>query len=213
VSIQLKELGSTTVTVEAEHSEKLKKGLEDFVKAFNDVVGTLKSLGSYDAEKKVAGALNGNSLLREAQSTLRGLVFDQSSEFVDKDGFAMSLSKLGITFQKDGTLSLDNDKLTKAINDNPALIANFTAEIGNRFNTGLDKLAGTGGMVELATEGLRGSVRSLEKRQEALEARMLTIEARYRKQFAALDTLISSMNQTSNYLAQQLSSITPKNNN
>jgi len=213
VSIQLKELGSTTVTVEAEHSEKLKKGLEDFVKAFNDVVGTLKSLGSYDAEKKVAGALNGNSLLREAQSTLRGLVFDQSSEFVDKDGFAMSLSKLGITFQKDGTLSLDNDKLTKAINDNPALIANFTAEIGNRFNTGLDKLAGTGGMVELATEGLRGSVRSLEKRQEALEARMLTIEARYRKQFAALDTLISSMNQTSSYLAQQLSSITPKNNN
>lgn len=207
LNIRLKELGSATITVEADHSEKLKKGLEDFVKAFNDVISTVKSLGSYDAEKKTAGALNGNGILREAQSTLRSLALDQNSAFVDKDGFAMTLGKLGITFQKDGTLAVDNDKLTAAINDNPALVANFTAEVGSRFNDGLQKLAGTGGMVELATNGMRSSVRNLEKRQETMETRLEGIEARYRKQFGALDQLIASMNRTSNFLSQQLSSL------
>jgi len=212
VTVQLKEVGSTTMKVESDYSDKLKKGLEDFVKAFNDVISTVNSLGSYDAEKKVAGALNGNSLLRDAQTTLRNLVFDQTSSLEDGNGEAMMLSKLGITFQKDGTLAIDNDKLTAAINKDPNLIANFTAEIGDRFNAGLDRLAGTGGMIQLATDGMRNSVRELGKRQEALEARMEAIEARYRKQFGALDSMIASMNKTSNYLAQQLSSIAPRNN-
>ncbi|MCL2645210.1 MAG: flagellar filament capping protein FliD [Betaproteobacteria bacterium] len=211
VTVQLKEIGSTTMTVTSDHTEKLKKGLEDFVKAFNDVVTTLKSLGSYDPETKAAGALNGNRILRDAQSTLRGLVSEQSS-IVDKDGGSMMLSKLGITFQKDGTLAIDNAKLTAAVNDDPALVANFTAEIGSRFNTGLDKLSGAGGMVQSVTDSLRSSVRGLEKRQEAMETRLKAVEERYRKQFSALDTLISSMNKTSNFLAQQLSSIAPRNN-
>ncbi|MCL1861484.1 MAG: flagellar filament capping protein FliD [Proteobacteria bacterium] len=214
VTLQLKATNAgspTTMTVESNYSDKLQKGLESFVKAFNDVISTVKSLGSYDAEKQSAGALNGNRILRETETTLRNLVFGQSS-LQDQNGDAMMLSKLGITFQKDGTISLDSDKLTAAINKDPSLVANFTAEIGNRFNTGLDRLAGTGGSVESATDSLRTSVRGLEKRQEAMEARMVAIEARYRSQFSALDTLISSMNSTSNYIAQQLSSISMNNN-
>jgi flagellar hook-associated protein 2 len=210
VTLQLKGTtqpgSSTSLTVEAEYSDKLTKGLADFVKAFNDVINTVKSLGAYDAEAKTSGALNGNRILRETETTLRNLVFGQSS-LQDQNGETMMLSKLGITFQKDGTLSLDNDKLTSAIKKDPNLIANFTAEIGNRFNTGLDRLAGTGGLVGSATESLRSSVRGLEKRQEAMETRMVAIEERYRKQFSALDTLLSSMNSTSNYLAQQLASL------
>ncbi|MCL2162088.1 MAG: flagellar filament capping protein FliD [Betaproteobacteria bacterium] len=215
VTLQLKGttgVGSpTTMTVEADFSEKLSKGLTDFVKAFNDVISTVKTLGAYDPEAKTAGTLNGNRILRETETTLRNLVFGQSS-LQDQNGEAMLLSKLGITFQKDGTLALDSDKLEAAIKKDPALIANFSAEIGNRFNTGLDKLAGTGGSVESATDSLRASVRGLEKRQEAMELRMLAVEARYRKQFTALDTLISQMNSTSNYVAQQLASLNASKN-
>ena len=196
----------TNVAVSASYDDKLKKGLEAFVKSFNDVVSSIKSFGAYDAETKTAGALNGNRVLREAQTTLRNLVFEQSN-MVDANGEKMALSKLGITFQKDGTLALDSDKLASAIQSNPTTIANFAAEIGTRFNTGLDKLAGTGGTVQSATESMQSSVRGLEKRYEAMETRLLKVEERYRKQFSALDTLLSSMNSTSNYLAQQLSSL------
>jgi flagellar hook-associated protein 2 len=215
VSLQLKatNVGApTTMTVEADYSDKLQKGMEDFVKAFNDVINTVKTLGAYDSEKGTAGALNGNRILRETETTLRGLVFDQGSPLTDQNGEAMMLSKLGVTFQKDGTLSLDSDKLKAAIDKDPTLVANFSAEIGNRFNTGLDRLAGTGGSVQSATDSLKASVRGLEKRQEAMELRMVQVEERYRKQFSALDTLMASMNSTSNFIAQQLSSLNFNNN-
>jgi flagellar hook-associated protein 2 len=209
VTLQLKgtNAGSpTTMTVEADYSDKLTKGLEAFVKAFNDVIGTVKSLGAYDQESKTAGVLNGNRVLRDTESTLRNLVFDQGTSLQDQNGETMMLSKLGITFQKDGTLALDKDKLAEAVKKDPNLVASFTAEIGGRFNTGLDKLAGTGGTVQSATDSLRASVRGLEERQSAMEVRLLAVEERYRKQFTALDTLVASLNKTSNFLAQQLSS-------
>jgi flagellar hook-associated protein 2 len=43
-----------------------------------------------------------------------------------------------------------------------------------------------------------------------LEFRLSTIEKRYRAQFTALDTLVSSLQTTGSYLSQQLASL---NNN
>lgn len=197
----------TTLSVTAGYDDKIKTALEGFVKSFNDVIGSIKTLGSYDSETKKAGTLNGHRVLRETQGELRGLVF-QAGATLDKDGEAMTLSKLGITFQKDGTLALDSDKLAKAINDDPSVVASFVAETGRRFDTGVDKLAGIGGTVQSASDSLKASVSSLEKRQTALEERLVSVEARYRKQFSALDILVSSMNSTSSYLASQLASLT-----
>ncbi|MDR3212783.1 MAG: flagellar filament capping protein FliD, partial [Azoarcus sp.] len=182
----------TTLTVTVDHGDKIKSSLEDFVKAFNSAIGTIKSLGSYDAETKQTGTLNGNRVLRESQNTLRNLVFQEGTS-LDRNGDAMTLSKLGITFQKDGTLALDSDKLAKAISDDPNLVANFTAEIGSRFDTGVNKLAGIGGTVQSATDSMKASVTTMEKRQATLEDRLATVEARYRTQFSALDTLMASM--------------------
>ena len=206
VTLNLKQTGTTDVTVKADYGEKTKAQLEGLVKAFNETISSIKSLGSYDSETGTAGALNGNRVLRETQSALRDLVFGQSA-VTDGNGDAMTLSKLGITFAKDGTISLDADKLAKAVVDNSNVVANFAADIGTRFNAGVDKLVGPGGLMSAATDGIKTSITSLEKRQTSLEARLESVEARYRKQFSALDTLMAKMNSTSSYLAQQLASI------
>ena len=44
-------------------------------------------------------------------------------------------------------------------------------------------------------------------------SRLAQIEARYRRQFTALDTAISGMTKTSNFLAQQLANLPTYNNN
>ncbi|MDR1425258.1 MAG: flagellar filament capping protein FliD [Azoarcus sp.] len=208
VTLNLKSTTTAPVTlsVGAEYGSKLKEKLESFVKAFNDVVANVKSAGAYDPDSKTAGALNGNRILRDTQNTLRNLVFEQSSA-LGSNGEAMTLSQLGISFTAEGTLALDADKLSKAVTDDPALVANFAAEIGTRFNDGIDKLAGIGGTVQSATDSLKSSLTNLEKRQTAMEDRLESVEARYRKQFSALDVLVSSMNSTSSYLAQQLASL------
>jgi flagellar hook-associated protein 2 len=202
VTLNLKSITTepTTVTVTAEHGDKLKSSLEAFVKSFNDAIGSIKSLGAYDAETKKVGDLNGNRVLREAQTVLRNLVFE-------KDANGRTLSDLGITFQKDGTLKLDSDKLASAVANDPEAVAKFAGTIGTRFNTEIDKMAGLSGTIQASTDSIKTNVRNLEKQQEALDARLVKIEARYRSQFSALDGLIANMNSTSSYLSQQLSSI------
>jgi len=190
----------TTVSVTADYGEKITEKLNAFVKAFNDVVSTVKSLGSYDSETGAAGTLNGHRVLRDTQSALRSLVNEQSAS-------GMTLNKLGITYTKDGTLTLDADKLAQAVTDNASAVADFASEIGTRFNTGVDRLITTGGSVQSATDSMKANVANLEKRQTDMEARLESVEARYRKQFSALDTLMASLNSTSSYLTQQLASL------
>ena len=208
VTLNLKSTTASPVTlsVNVEYGTKLKEKLESFVKTFNDVVANVKSAGSYNPDSGETGALNGNRVLRETQNTLRNLVFEQSST-LDDNGEAMMLSKLGITFAKDGTLEFDVDKLSKAVTDNPTLVANFASEVGTRFNDGVDRLTGIGGTVQSASDSLKNSVSNLEKRQTTMEDQLESAEARYRKQFSALDTLVAKLNSTSNYLTQQLASL------
>jgi len=57
------------------------------------------------------------------------------------------------------------------------------------------------------TDGINDSIRDVGKRRERIEARLVQIEARYRAQFAALDTMIASMTKTSEFLTQQLANL------
>ena len=71
----------------------------------------------------------------------------------------------------------------------------------------LDGVLGNEGSLKARTNGIDNSIKTLDQRQEQLEARLAQIEKRYRAQFVALDAMLSSMNSTSNYLAQQLANL------
>lgn len=75
----------------------------------------------------------------------------------------------------------------------------------------LDKLVArmleSDGLVDGRMDGINASIKDLDARREALSSRLDTIEKRYRAQFTALDTMIASMSQTSNYLSQQLANL------
>jgi flagellar hook-associated protein 2 len=79
----------------------------------------------------------------------------------------------------------------------------------------LNKLVGdfltSDGMLASRTDGLNASIKDLDKRQDDFNDRLAAVEARYRAQFTALDTMLSSLNQTSAYMTQQLSAL--QNNN
>ena len=200
----------TTLSVTKESETKLKSSLEAFVKAYNDANSSIRSLGAYDAETKKAGALQGNSVLRETQGLLSRLVFDQGNP--GDATYGQTLSSIGVSFSKsgDGSLTIDAEKLAAAIAKNPDAVSSLAARVGAKFddyNTGLGGIVGTGGRIQTSTESLKTSVRDVEKRQEALELHMQKVEARYRAQFSALDVMISSMNSLSNSLAASLSGL------
>jgi flagellar hook-associated protein 2 len=168
------------------------------------------SLQSYDAATKKAGPLLGDSMLRSIESDLRS---NLTTPVINAEGTSsayQTLASLGITTQKDGTLKVDAAKLKTAINTDSAGVARvFGSE--NGVAARLDKLIAP----RLAAEGdIATRNKTLDKRtaslkvdQTTLDARMAVVQQRYLKQFTTLDSLLANMSSTSNYLAQQLSSI------
>ena len=63
------------------------------------------------------------------------------------------------------------------------------------------------GMISSRTDGINRSIKDVGKNRDAVNLRLTNIEAQYRKQFTALDVMISSMTSTSNYLTQQLAAL------
>ena len=100
----------------------VKTQLEAFVKAYNDLDTTLRSLSAYGVSPGKGqapvggGALSGDSTIRAIQTEMRAM-FNQAIPGAPK-GYS-SMVDIGVTFAKDGTLSLDSTKLNTALTNNP----------------------------------------------------------------------------------------------
>lgn len=203
-----------TLTV-ARDIEAVSKAVQDFAKAYNDIDKVLKDLSAYNEQTKKGAALQGDSITRSIRNRLREIM----TGTLDNNAFA-TLSEAGISFQRDGTLAVNTSKLDKALSISFEAVGNLFAResitasetgFGFRLDSYLDVLLGDEGSLATRTEGINTSIRSLERSEERLLTRLSQVEARYRAQFTALDTLMSSLNTTSAYLTQQLASLNANN--
>ena len=90
-------------------------------------------------------------------------------------------------------------------------MVNFSRGSADRLNKLAGDLLTTDGILASRVDGLAKSIKDIDRRQEVSFGAWTAIEARYRAQFTALDTMLSSLNQTSQFLTQQLATL-PKNN-
>jgi flagellar hook-associated protein 2 len=63
------------------------------------------------------------------------------------------------------------------------------------------------GPVETRSNGLRDSLKDLDKRKEALNRRLEAVEKRLMAQFIAMDAIVGQMRATSDYLSRQLTAV------
>lgn len=190
-----------------EDLEGLKKSVTNFVDAYNSLNSTLARLRTYDPNTRAAGPLLGDALLRGIESQI-GL--DLSNPVEGLTGDYRTLASLGIARQVDGSLVVDEAKLNKALEADPAVIANlFSSEngIAVRLSSHLESALKDGAALDTRNDSLERDMKTIERDKEALDARMAVVEARYRKQFTALDILLQRLQSTSEYLASQLASL------
>lgn len=83
----------------------------------------------------------------------------------------------------------------------------YNKGLASTLSDWITSLNDTGGTLASRTDGLNAKIKSLNDDAAKLQARLTTIEANYRQQFTALDTLMSSMQATSSYLTQQLAAL------
>lgn len=192
-----------TLDVSADASP-LKATLLGFVSAYNTALTQLRTQSASGGEGKVAGPLSGDSAPRNMMQSLRGSI---TSNYA-------SLSALGLKTGVDGALTLDGAAFDRTIAAQPEAVAQLLgadAGLGKALRTSLEGFVGNNGVLEGRSNSLNDRMKFVTRDKERLDVRMAGVEAAYRRQFTALDALMSRMQATSNYLSQQLAALQPSN--
>ena len=186
--------------------------VETFVAKYNAVVGTFDTLQSYDADAGSGGILQGDSTTNQLRSRLQSLLY----EGVDglSDG-VNGLSRLGVEVGRDGTLTVNSDTLTTAVEENTDQVISFFSNdedgndgIGRRFDDLLEGyLASSTGLLATKEEGLQASIDDIGDQVERINFRLNKKEENLRQQFLNLETLLAGFQATQGALDQQLQSL------
>ena len=184
--------------------------IEGFVEAYNSLKGNMGALTTYNPDTGFAGALNGDSLVRGLESTLfNGLI----GQYGESGSAIQSLVNLGIKTDADGKLTIDEDVLNNAIAEDYSGFVSFANTFGDALNSSVsDRYLGSGGLINSRQENLQKGLDQVDDERVALEARLESLESRLVKQYSALDTLLAGLQQTSNFIATQLSTLDFSNN-
>ncbi|NVJ49485.1 MAG: flagellar filament capping protein FliD [Gammaproteobacteria bacterium] len=197
--------GETTTLTIKQDTESVKSKIANLVAAFNSLVATLQGLSSTD--ENAPGPLVGDATVRSVESQVRNaLVNPVSGINSDFD----SLTSLGITTARDGSLNFSTSRLDDAIDESfNSFEELFTSDdgIANRLLEIVDSFAGTTGVIAQREESLNNQIDRINDDREALSLRIEKLTIRLQSQFGAMDALVAQYNNTSSFLATQLANL------
>ncbi len=192
----------------------MKDAIQAFVDAYNSLQTTIDSQTKYTATEKGSntqdssnGDLIGDGTLRNIQTQLRAMLSTPQS------GDIVTLSSLGVSQDITGKLTVDDEKLDKALSEKPASVnAFFTGDgeetgfgvVANKLLTGF---LASDGAIQNATNGIDKSLKNIDEKISSTNISINNTIERYKKQFTQLDTLVNKLTNTGNYLAQQFSAM------
>ena len=87
--------------------------VQKFVTAWNDATNTLRNLTAYDPSGRSTGQLQGDNAATGVLAQLRAVL---GKSLTALTGSTTTLAQVGVSFQRDGTLALDQAKLRAAVN-------------------------------------------------------------------------------------------------
>jgi len=217
LSLTLHKIGESTITV-TKDADKIAEKVEAFVKAYNDVITTIKS---NTAKGKT---LQGDATLRSLESYLNG-IFNREVGDENSSGLRY-LFEIGLEIDKGvtssssmtGTIKFDKENFKAALAEKPdevyQLFAMDDADhpnksgIARQFKDSLMEWTRSGsGILAAKIEGYDSQIAFVKKQMESMEARLTLKEEQLKKQFAAMETALASLQSQQSWLMSQISSL------
>lgn len=197
LTLELKGAGSADLTLSRD-TTSITASAKAFVEAYNTLQGTMNGLSK--------DALSGDSSIRNIESQLRSVLNTPPTGLT---GSFDALSQVGIsTDAQDGSLIFDEADFTAALNVDFSSVADLFANDNQGVAFRLDALSSTlletDGLIDSREDGLNSRISDIEQDQLDYEARLELKEKSIRAQYAALDALLGQLNNTSQFLFQQL---------
>lgn len=202
-------------------TDKELSAVKDFVSQYNSVMSFLSEkmdVGDPSKSDNTTGALAGDSTLISLQSKL------QSTVLGGKSVNGVSASTLGLSVDRNGTLSLDESKFKAQLAKNPNAVKDFffkdtstkyaTEKTGTGytadFKAVIDRYtstkSGSEGVISLRKSSYQSEIKDYNKQIERITEQIATKRARYVTMFTNLDTAIGNLQSQFSYFQSQNSS-------
>lgn len=185
-------------------TDAIKATMADFVSVFNDMKTNIKSARS---------STNSRTLF-ELERKLNAVL---SKKLTSSTAGPRSMADLGVTTNRDGTVTLDSAKLDAALKTYPDAVeaifaptrdATHTAEtdpgIGGAMAALKTAETATGGGLASLKDRLEREQKSIDSDRTRIEDREATYKARLLKNMASMDQRVSNLKATQSYLQQQI---------
>lgn len=197
------DLSNLTVT---ENNNNIKAGLNGFIESYNELLELSNNLGKSGEDG--AGVMAGDSLLRGVMSKLRQ---ELTNEVDLGDGNSLSLSQLGVSADRYGKLSLDNERLTEQVENNVDLVEQFfigsddeEGGFAQSFDDLMSFYTDSDGLIQNRIDSRTTQLDSIDDERITFGRKMESLESRLYAQYNSMDLLVANLNSTSSYVQTQL---------
>lgn len=222
---EIKPEDAVTLSLKNDDSKTV-KAATDFVTQYNNLMSLIKSdldVGNPSASTaessstNVQGKLVGDSTLQRLQSSLRNMITQ-----ADKDnGASLSPFDMGFSVDKDGVLSLDEDKFKSQLADSPEKVHDFfyvqgkdsfdestdtgyTAKLNSLVNEFISNDATKKGIITNKSDSIDKMVKDLNSQIDDFTARLAYKREQYIAQFTQLDSIMMQADSQMQYMQSQL---------
>lgn len=199
VTMQLLGTSAAPVQVEIDNdTSSVTTTLSTLVKDYNAVVSAISAQEGKDASGN-AQPLYGSPIISQLQQVLSGALNTPSGTSLT------SMTQIGLSLNSDGTLSLNTDQLTSALNDNYSDLQAFfqnTNSFGLNLRQAINN-AGTGSATSLLSQAQKANSTA----ESNLNTTISTMDARIATQQTSLTATLNAANQTLQAIPMQLNMI------
>ena len=221
VTLNLNAVASGTSLQVTNDTTTLKEKLKELVATYNVVQVVLNELSDPDStEEEVGGALsNDMAFVRSVRDAIYAAVTTDSST---PSGDVSALRDLGIELTKTGSLSFNEATYDEVVLNNfsdvvtmlSAGTTNQSAYDGADQGLAFDSMEVINGLMDsidgifaVREDTATQQLKTYEDRLLAIELRMEKVYQSYLKQFSVMEDLVNTLNNTRDYVKQQLDSI------
>jgi len=183
-------------------AEGLRKQVDGFVKAYNDLVGWVN-------DQRTAATEGKTNVAREA--VVRGLHSDLRAAILGEhgDGTLTRLAAVGIGFDRSGLMTVNAGVFEDAVDADPAAVQELFAGTSDGATDGafddLSELvasyADSGGLVKKAQERITDQVQKVSGRMDVLDAQLTLRRSALQAEFIAADQAMQRLNSQVNSLS------------
>jgi flagellar hook-associated protein 2 len=183
--------------------------INNFVSAYNTVIGDLNTQFAVDPTSGQPGPLAADSTLYLAQNQ----ILATASFAMPGNGAINTLADLGITMNNDGTLSVDSNTLSSALQSDPSAVQSFfqeatTGSFGSNLTSTINSLAdASSGAIAQDLNGYSQTQTSLAAQISDFETQLSAQTTALTAQYVQVDTTLQELPLLLSQTQSQLASL------